>query len=182
MKSWQKLICLFQIPALLTFSIAGISSPVKAQGTRIQCWDHVRSLGGSRARADSICKNEPSYAGLCAEQVRNVGGSWDRAESLCKNGTRFSGTCFQQVRNAGATLDHAESLCKNALANTGQCVRQARNEGFAWNRTLSECRRPSVSEALQECMNSIMFDSQGKPTGISEVAAFEECRRARTRP
>lgn len=154
-------------------------SPVLAQGNAADCYEYVTSYGANQKTAMAICQSYPQYAGICAQKIRDLGGTWATAEAICKYGTAYSADCVASVQDLGANWQHSQEICGNAMANTSQCVQEARDENFSWDNTVNECRRPAIADGLQNCMNGLMYGSNGRPTGVTAVAAEQECRGGR---
>jgi len=180
MKSWIKLISLVQIPAFLCLSVVTNHPNARAQGSESDCWNYVTQLGGDSTTAQTICASYPQYAGYCANNVIQTGGNWQRAIEVCQYGTRFSGSCFNSVVAQGANWNDATSVCKDANNETASCIQTALGQdNFTWKGAISLCQPPASANALQNCMNAIQYNVQGKPTGISSAAAEQECNRGR---
>lgn len=180
MKLYSKFICITQIFAAIVLSISSYPQATQAQVSRRQCWQQVRAVGGSKERAESVCANQPSFAGKCFVQIKNIGASWDRAESACKEGTPHSGECFIEVRELGATWEISELLCKNALVDTFKCVEEVRQNKQSWTIAQENCSLSTFAQTIQNCVNSLRFDPQGNSTGISDSVAVEVCLHTRS--
>ncbi|MBC6430993.1 hypothetical protein FM036_09225 [Nostoc sp. HG1] len=177
---------LVQTPVILAFVMFGQIIPVHAQNqynspeegdykhslsVRTQCFQDLRK-DISAERVARLCRNSTRYTSQCFRELRKS-TSLERAEKLCRIATPYTSQCFQDLRNVTST-ERATRLCNFALADTNQCFRVL-NQQISTNRAEQECL-PPLASALQACMDSLTFDAQGHPTGISETVAAINCQ------
>ncbi|MFN6474960.1 hypothetical protein [Nostoc sp. DedQUE07] len=177
---------LVQTPLILAFVMFALNIPVHAQkqynlpekedykhslSVKTQCFqDLQRDI--SAERVARLCRNSTRYTSQCFQELRNS-TSLEHAEKLCRIATPYTSQCFQDLRNVTST-EQATRLCNFALEDTNQCFRVL-NQQMSTNRAEQECL-PPLTSVLQACVDSLTFDAQGHPTGISETIAAINCQ------
>lgn len=183
---------LVSTPMILSFIVFSLCIPVHAQNqdkspneanereykhslsVRTQCFQDLRrNINISTERVARLCLNATRYTSQCFQELRNS-ISLERAEKLCLIATPYTSQCFLDLRNVAST-ERATRLCNLALADTSECFRVL-NQQISTNTAEKECL-PPLASALQACVDSLTFDAQGYPTGISETVAAISCRK-----
>jgi hypothetical protein len=180
---------LIHTPMILAFVMFAQIIPVHAQNrsnssenkqykykhslsVRTQCFQDLGRYV-STARAIQLCRNSNRYTSQCFQELINSTSS-ARTEELCRIATPYTSQCFQDLRNVTST-ERATRLCNFALADTNQCFRVL-NQQISTDKAEWACL-PPLALALEACMDSLTFDAQGHPIGISETVAAIDCQR-----
>jgi hypothetical protein len=162
-------------PITLSFYLPSQAMAQASTPYSSQCFkDAVARYGIERAQ--QICQNAtPSTSSCFNDAVARYGV--ERARQICQSATPSTSSCFNDAV-ARYGVERAQQICNGATSATSQCFNE-NTARFGIERARQICApTPNNPLAIQECINSLVFDPQGRRTQISESAAAIACLRS----